>query len=422
MTFGQKLRREREARGIALEQVATATKIGLRYLEALEANDFESLPGDVFTKGYVRAVAQFIGLDGEALVLDYMAERGAALRSDEGDEGDDALVREMSRVLKSSRGKAATGRRGPVGMILLLLGGVVGIVALAWVVAGFLRPEEISAPGSTVAQRQAATPEPAPSESPPRTPPPTEVEPAVELPVAPPPPPPVRREVAPPPPSGPPPRPEPEPEPEPVKREAPPPPPPPPPSPPKPKPEPKPETRETRSVPPPSPPPPTRRANTPPPPAEQPRATPPPPVEQARATPPPPPPPSRARVTPPPPARRTPPPPPPVAPTSMIVSESGVGTDVVGHSLVGEAELFPVGTEVWFWTRVLRGELGDSIRHVWIHEGREVFTLDLEIGSSNWRTQSRKMLTAGSEGGWTVEARDRAGRLLARSAFVCTSP
>jgi cytoskeletal protein RodZ len=73
-TFGQELRRERELREISLREVAEATKISLRYLEALEQNDFKDLPGGVFNRGFVRAYSQYIGVDPETMVTAYLAE------------------------------------------------------------------------------------------------------------------------------------------------------------------------------------------------------------------------------------------------------------------------------------------------------------------------------------------------------------
>jgi hypothetical protein len=72
--FGEALRRERELREIGLREIANATKINLRYLEALEQGRFDILPGGVFNKGFIRAYARFIGADGEALVDRYMLE------------------------------------------------------------------------------------------------------------------------------------------------------------------------------------------------------------------------------------------------------------------------------------------------------------------------------------------------------------
>ncbi len=70
--FGEKLRRERELRGITLEEVAVATKIGTRNLRALEEEKFGQLPGGIFNKGFVRAYARYVGIDEEQAVGDYM--------------------------------------------------------------------------------------------------------------------------------------------------------------------------------------------------------------------------------------------------------------------------------------------------------------------------------------------------------------
>jgi cytoskeletal protein RodZ len=76
-TFGEELRRERKLRRIALREVAEATKINLRYLEALEGNDFQHLPGGVFNRGFVRAYSQYIGVDPDAMVNAYLLEEQA---------------------------------------------------------------------------------------------------------------------------------------------------------------------------------------------------------------------------------------------------------------------------------------------------------------------------------------------------------
>ena len=72
-TFGDRLRREREMRGITLEEIAHSTKIGTRNLRALEDEEFHLLPGGIFNRGFVRAYAHFLGLDEEQCVADYSA-------------------------------------------------------------------------------------------------------------------------------------------------------------------------------------------------------------------------------------------------------------------------------------------------------------------------------------------------------------
>ncbi len=66
-------------RGITLEEIAEATKIGTRSLRALEQQDFDKLPGGIFNKGFVRAYARYLGLDEEQAVTDYMAALNDAL-------------------------------------------------------------------------------------------------------------------------------------------------------------------------------------------------------------------------------------------------------------------------------------------------------------------------------------------------------
>lgn len=69
--FGDRLRREREMRGITLDEIAESTKISRRHLQALEKDQFDQLPGGVFNKGFVRAYARFLGIDEDQAVSDY---------------------------------------------------------------------------------------------------------------------------------------------------------------------------------------------------------------------------------------------------------------------------------------------------------------------------------------------------------------
>lgn len=74
--LGERLRTAREERGLSLAEAATATRILPRYLQALEAGDFASLPGDVYARGFVRNYAQLLDLPSEELILLYRQERG----------------------------------------------------------------------------------------------------------------------------------------------------------------------------------------------------------------------------------------------------------------------------------------------------------------------------------------------------------
>jgi cytoskeleton protein RodZ len=70
-TFGESLKREREMRGVTLEEISAATRIATRFLRAIEDEQWDQLPGGVFNRGFVRAVARFLGLDEENIVAEY---------------------------------------------------------------------------------------------------------------------------------------------------------------------------------------------------------------------------------------------------------------------------------------------------------------------------------------------------------------
>jgi cytoskeleton protein RodZ len=75
-TFGEHLKREREMRGVSLDEISAATRIATRFLTAIEAEQWDLLPGGVFNRGFVRAVARYLGLDEENIVAEYAAAAG----------------------------------------------------------------------------------------------------------------------------------------------------------------------------------------------------------------------------------------------------------------------------------------------------------------------------------------------------------
>lgn len=70
-TFGLRLRRERERRGISIETLAAATKVGADLWEGLERNDFSRWPSGIFARAFVRDYARVIGMDPEELVDEF---------------------------------------------------------------------------------------------------------------------------------------------------------------------------------------------------------------------------------------------------------------------------------------------------------------------------------------------------------------
>ncbi len=70
-SFGENLRREREMRGVSLEEISAATKISVRFLQCVENEEFGKLPGGIFVRSFIRAYARYLGLDEEALLAEY---------------------------------------------------------------------------------------------------------------------------------------------------------------------------------------------------------------------------------------------------------------------------------------------------------------------------------------------------------------
>src|ERR1700712_1285071 len=62
-SVGAYLKREREIRQVSLEELVQTTRIPLKMLQHIEADEFDALPGDVFARGFVRSYARALGLD-----------------------------------------------------------------------------------------------------------------------------------------------------------------------------------------------------------------------------------------------------------------------------------------------------------------------------------------------------------------------
>ncbi|TDJ61308.1 MAG: helix-turn-helix domain-containing protein [Nitrospina sp.] len=113
--FGSHLKHEREMRGISLEEIAASTKIQIRYLQALENNQFDQLPGTVFIKGFVRSYAKTIGCNADDLISAYDESIGSP------QQDADQIERDLADR-QDSQGRSAR---------INLLGGVALVAVLA---------------------------------------------------------------------------------------------------------------------------------------------------------------------------------------------------------------------------------------------------------------------------------------------------
>jgi cytoskeletal protein RodZ len=72
------LRNFRQKRGISLEQIADSTKISIRFLRAIESEDYDQLPGGIFNRSYLRQYAAATGFDEKRLLAHYERETASS--------------------------------------------------------------------------------------------------------------------------------------------------------------------------------------------------------------------------------------------------------------------------------------------------------------------------------------------------------
>ena len=119
--IGEKLRLEREARGIALRDISEQTRISMRYLEGIEADDYRRLPGGIFNRSFIRAYAKFIGYDEQEAIEEYTR----TLR-EQGESTDESATKTVRSVVYTDGGPH---NRSPL-LTLLLAAVILAILSL----------------------------------------------------------------------------------------------------------------------------------------------------------------------------------------------------------------------------------------------------------------------------------------------------
>jgi cytoskeletal protein RodZ len=130
--IGATLREARERRQLTWEQVEAETKIRAKYLRALEEEEFDSLPSGTYVRGFLRAYASYLGLDGRLFVDEYASRFGT--------RHDDELFRRR-------RERPMTQRRDSSSAVLVALIAVVAIGVLFFVAWRF-GPGEAGSPST----------------------------------------------------------------------------------------------------------------------------------------------------------------------------------------------------------------------------------------------------------------------------------
>jgi Helix-turn-helix domain/RodZ C-terminal domain len=81
---GRTLQAGRRRRRVDLAQVEATTKIRVRYLRALENEEWDVLPGEAYARGFIRTYADYLGLDGARLAAEHRGEIGAGRPGERG--------------------------------------------------------------------------------------------------------------------------------------------------------------------------------------------------------------------------------------------------------------------------------------------------------------------------------------------------
>jgi cytoskeleton protein RodZ len=124
--IGNSLREARERQGLGYPEIELATKIRAKYIRALEEEDFTSIPGDAYIRGFLRTYAEYLGLDGDVYVDEYASRFITSWRDELPPRPERRRIRTRERRLE---------RRA----VLLVLAGIVLVGVLvfaAWEIPG----------------------------------------------------------------------------------------------------------------------------------------------------------------------------------------------------------------------------------------------------------------------------------------------
>jgi cytoskeletal protein RodZ len=140
LTLGDKLKQARDARGITVSEVAEQTRISRQYLECIENNDYRTLPGGIFNKGFVKSYAKYVGIDEQEALQDY-----SKLVSEQGES--------MSEEVRTYRPEVLTDDRSTSSMLPTLIFAAIILGLLSWGIISLVSylnaPRDVAANTST---------------------------------------------------------------------------------------------------------------------------------------------------------------------------------------------------------------------------------------------------------------------------------
>jgi cytoskeletal protein RodZ len=148
--LGARLKQARITSGVSLRDIATATKISVVALEALERSDYSRLPGGIFSRAFVRAYAQAVGLDPEQAVAEFNTAFAQYEKDAERTKKKPEVTADDLQFVERQRRALRTLRMALVAAAVIAIAAVAYLVFVWWPAAKAAQPAA-SAPGAVSA-------------------------------------------------------------------------------------------------------------------------------------------------------------------------------------------------------------------------------------------------------------------------------
>ena len=132
--IGTALREARERQGLSFTQVEEDTKIRARYIRALEEEAFGILPGATYTKGFLSAYADYLGLDGHLFIDEFNSRYHDPRNEDE------------RAIYPKSNSRPRGRQRRETNIVLIVLAAIVAIASMVFLGFNFAGPANVNLP------------------------------------------------------------------------------------------------------------------------------------------------------------------------------------------------------------------------------------------------------------------------------------
>ena len=172
---GYTLRQERERQELSIEDIEQGTSIRALYIEAIENGEYDQLPGTVYTKGFIKNYAKFLGMDADAVVKEFVADiaeltaeaEAKAAAENAAENPDKPAEVKPVKPEKKPLGHSIADAQNRSSSGMLIIAAVVLIAALAGGAWSLLSSsDDVATVNPPVQQTQPVEPEPTPEPTP----------------------------------------------------------------------------------------------------------------------------------------------------------------------------------------------------------------------------------------------------------------